>query len=385
MTRNSIKRFAERVERVSSIRLTILAVLSAMIVGAVIIILSDITALREGNFATAFNTVIEAYSALFTGSFGSVRALSSTISSTTPLLLCGVSVAVAFKAGLFNIGATGQMLAGGMAALWVGFSMQGPGIIQVPLAIVAGAVGGALYGAIPGVLKARTGAHEVITTIMLNNMAAFLVLWLLKTSLFQRADRTDPISKLVDPAGRLPRIFGFLSSRNDLLAHTGFVVAVLSVVVFWWLLQRSTIGFEFRAFGLNSDAAQYAGMHTKRLMVSAMMIAGAFAGMAGASEVIGTYGYASQNFAGNIGFDSIAIALLGRSKPLGTAFAAILFGAMQAGGRQMQVDTDVPIDLIIVLRALIVMFIAAPLLIKAIWRVKASESADGQTFRGWGG
>ncbi|MHB1091002.1 MAG: ABC transporter permease subunit, partial [Ilumatobacteraceae bacterium] len=162
-------------------------------------------------------------------------------------------------------------------------------------------------------------------------------------------------------------------------------VAVLAVIVFWWLLQRSTIGFEFRAFGLNADAAQYAGMHTKRLMVSAMMIAGAFAGMAGASEVLGTYGYASQNFAGNIGFDSIAIALLGRSTPLGTAFAAVLFGAMQAGGRQMQANTNVPIDLIVVLRALIVMFIAAPLLVKAIWRVKTEQVTQAQTFRGWGG
>ncbi|MEO7575770.1 MAG: ABC transporter permease, partial [Ilumatobacteraceae bacterium] len=323
MTKNSIKRFAERVERASSFRLTVLALLSAMIVGGFIIILSDITSLREGNFGTAFNTVIKAYSALFTGSFGSLRALSNTISSTTPLLLCGVSVAIGFKAGLFNIGAAGQMLAGGMASLWVGFSMHGPGVIQVPLAIAAGAVGGALYGAIPGILKARTGAHEVITTIMLNNMAAFLVLWLLKTTLFQREGRTDPISKLVDPAGRLPRMFGFLSDRNDLLAHTGFVVAILAIIVYWWLLQRSAIGFEFRAFGLNSDAAQYAGMHTKRLMVSAMMIAGAFAGMAGASEVLGTYGYASQNFAGNIGFDAIAIALLGRSQPLGTAVAAV--------------------------------------------------------------
>jgi len=384
MEQNIVKRLAERIIRTSSYRLTLLAVLSAMLVGAVIIVLSDITALRNGEFGTAFGTVVDAYAALFTGSFGSLRAVSNTISSTTPLMLCGLSVAVAFKAGLFNIGATGQMLAGGMTALWVGFAMQGPGIIQVPLAIVAGAFGGAMYGAIPGILKARTGAHEVITTIMLNNMAAFLVLWLLKTSLFQREGRTDPISKLVDPAGRLPRLFGFLNGRQDLLAHTGFLVAILGVIVFWWLLQRSTVGFEFRAYGLNSDAAQYAGMRTKQLTVAAMMIAGAFAGMAGASEVLGTYGYASQNFAGNIGFDSIAIALLGRSMPLGTAFAAVLFGAMQAGGRQMQANTDVPIDLIVVLRALIVMFIAAPLLVKSIWRVKSDQSVQGQSFKGWG-
>lgn len=385
MNQNLVKQFAERVGRTSSFRLTLLAILSAMIVGAAIIVLSDVDSLRNGDFGKALGTAVEAYSALFVGSFGSLRALSNTISSTTPLLLCGVSVAIAFKAGLFNIGATGQMLAGGMTALWVGFAMNGPGIVQVPLAIAAGALGGAVFGAIPGVLKARTGAHEVITTIMLNNMAAFLVLWLLKTTLFQRQGRPDPISKLVDPAGRLPRIFGFLDGRNDLLAHTGFVVAVLAVIVFWWLLEHSTTGFEFRAFGLNIDAAQYAGMRTKRLTVFAMTIAGAFAGMAGASEVLGTYGYASQNFAGNIGFDSIAIALLGRSTPLGTAFAAVLFGAMQAGGRQMQANTDVPIDLIVVLRALIVMFIAAPLLVKAIWRVKAEQIAEVQTFRGWGG
>jgi simple sugar transport system permease protein len=219
---------------------------------------------------------------------------------------------------------------------------------------------------------------------MLNNMAAFMVLWLLKSNLFQRADRTDPISKVVTASGHLPRLFGFVSDRPDLIAHAGFVVAIIAVIVYWWFLQRTTAGFEFRALGLNADASQYAGMHIKRLTVMAMMFAGAFAGLAGAAEVLGTYGYASQNFAGNIGFDAIAIALLGRSTPLGTLFAALLFGALQAGGRQMQANTDVPIDLIVVLRALIVMFIAAPLLIKAIWRVKVAPSSTGQTFRGWG-
>jgi simple sugar transport system permease protein len=230
-----------------------------------------------------------AYWALVVGSVGSLRAISATINSATPLILCGVSVAVAFKAGLFNIGATGQMLAGGMAALWVGFAMDGPGYVQVPLAVLAGALGGAAYGAIPGILKARTGAHEVITTIMLNNMAGFLVLWLLKTNLYQREDRTDPISKLVSAPGHLPRLFGFMDDRPDLIAHAGFVVAILAVIVYSWFLNRSTTGFEFRAFGMNADAAQYAGMHTKRLTVMAMMFAGAFAGLAGSAEVLGTY------------------------------------------------------------------------------------------------
>jgi simple sugar transport system permease protein len=181
-----------------------------------------------------------AYWALVVGSFGSLRAISNTINSSTPLILCGVSVAIAFKAGLFNIGATGQMLAGGMTALWVGFAMDGPGIVQVPLAIIAGALGGAIFGAIPGVLKARTGAHEVITTIMLNNMAAFFILWLLKTNLFQREDRTDPISKLVSTEGRLPRLFGFMDGRSDLVAHIGFIVAIAAVVVYWWFLKKFT-------------------------------------------------------------------------------------------------------------------------------------------------
>jgi ABC-type uncharacterized transport system permease subunit len=374
----------ERLNRINSLKLTLLAVLSALIVGAFIIIVSDVDNLRDGDILGAVSTVGSAYWALVVGSFGSLRAISNTINSSTPLILCGISVAIAFKAGLFNIGATGQMLAGGMTALWVGFAMDGPGYVQVPLAVLAGAVGGAAYGAIPGILKARTGAHEVITTIMLNNMAGFLVLWLLKTNLYQREDRTDPISKFVTPTGRLPRLFGFLSDRPDLVAHTGFVVAILAVIVYWWFLNRSTTGFEFRAFGMNADAAQYAGMHTKRLTVMAMMFAGAFAGLAGSAEVLGTYGYGSQNFAGDIGFDAIAIALLGRSTPLGTLLAALLFGALQAGGRQMQANTDVPIDLIVVLRALIVMFIAAPLLIKAMWRIKVAPTSLGQTFRGWG-
>jgi simple sugar transport system permease protein len=379
-----LRKLADRIARTSSFRITLLAVLSAMVVGAFIIILSDINRLQNGDIFGAIKTVGSAYWALVFGSFGSLRAISGTINSATPLILCGVSVAVAFKAGLFNIGATGQMLAGGMAALWVGFSMDGPGFVQVPLAVLAGALGGAAYGAIPGILKARTGAHEVITTIMLNNMAGFLVLWLLKTNMFQRADRTDPISKLVTAPGRLPRLFGFVENRPDLVAHAGFVVAILAVIVYWWFLNRSTSGFEFRAFGMNADAAQYAGMHTKRLTVMAMLFAGGFAGLAGSAEVLGTYGYGSQNFAGNIGFDAIAIALLGRSTPLGTLLAALLFGALQAGGRQMQANTDVPIDLIVVLRALIVMFIAAPMLIKAIWRIKVAPTSLGQTFRGWG-
>jgi simple sugar transport system permease protein len=373
-----------RLDRVNSALLTVLAIISALIVGAFVIVLSDVEALRTGNFGRSFSEVANAYKALITGSVGSLRAVSDTINNSTPFIITGVSVAVAFRTGLFNIGATGQMIAGGVAATWVGFVMDGPGFVQIPLAILAGVVGGAAYGAIPGVLKARTGAHEVITTIMLNYIAAFMVLWLLNTELFQRPDRTDPISKFVSSASRLPKIFGFMEGRKDLTAHSGIVLALLVVVLFWWFLERSKLGFEFRAFGMNADAAEYAGMRAKRLTILGMVVAGGIAGLAGAVEILGRYGYATQSFAGTIGFDAIAIALLGRSTPVGTLLAALLFGALQSGGRRMQATTDVPIDLIVVLRALIVMFIAAPLLVKAIWRVKSAKVSTGQTFKGWG-
>lgn len=373
-----------RLNRFNSFLLTVLAIISALIVGAFVIVLSDIEALQTGNFGRSISDVANAYSALITGSLGSIRAISDTIDNSTPFILTGVAVAVAFRAGLFNIGATGQMIAGGLAATWVGFIIDGPGFVQIPLAILAGVLGGAAYGAVPGVLKARTGAHEVITTIMLNYIATFMVGWLLNTELFQRPDRSDPISKFVSSASRLPKIFGFMQNRKDLTAHSGILLALIVVVLFWWLLKRSKLGFEFRVFGLNADAAEYAGMRSQRLTVLGMVVSGGVAGLAGAAEILGRYGYATPSFAGTIGFDAIAIALLGRSTPLGALLAALLFGALQSGGRTMQAATDVPIDLIVVLRALIVMFIAAPLLVKTIWRMNSERVDIGQTFKGWG-
>ena len=372
-----------RLNRMSSFVITLLAVVSALVVGALIIILSDVERLGNGEIGAAFSELGTAYWSLVKGSVGSSRALSETINNSTPFIIAGVSVAVAFKTGLFNIGATGQMLAGGLAAMWVGFAMDGPGIVQIPLALLAGVVGGALYGAIPGILKARTGAHEVITTIMLNYIATFTILWALDTELFQRPDRSDPISKFVSEQAMLPKVFGLIG-LDSFAAHSGIIVALLVVAAYWWFLERSKMGFEFQAFGQNADAAEYAGMRAKRLTIMGMVVAGGIAGLAGGIEILGRYGYATQTFAGTIGFDAIAVALLGRSSPLGTMFSGILFGALQSGGRDMQVMTDINIDLIVVLRALIVMFIAAPLLVKAIWRVKSAQVTTGQTFKGWG-
>jgi simple sugar transport system permease protein len=274
------------------------------------------------------------------------------------------------------------MFAGGMASVWVGFSMHGPGIVQIPLALLAGIVAGGIWGGLVGLLKARTGAHEVITTIMTNYIAGLLTLWLLKTTTFQQPGAGNPISRTVDREGRLPRLFAFLD-RPELRAHLGFVIAILAAIFMWWLYARSRLGFELRTFGANADAARYAGMRPAVLTTTAMALAGGMAGLAGATQIIGTQGYATESFAGNIGFDAIAVALLGRSTPSGTVVAATLFGLLQAGGRKMQLDTDIPLDVVLVLRALIVLFIAAPALTRLIWRIRSEGTAGGLTFRGW--
>ncbi len=378
-----LRRFTGRIDTTNAVVLPLLAFISALIIGTIVIALSDIDKLRDGDIGGILSTIADSYVALIEGAFFSLTGINETIVAMTPLLLAGLAVAVTFRAGLFNIGGTGQMLMGGVGAVFVGFTMSGPGIIQVPLGVLAGMVCGMLYGIIPGLLKAKARVHEVISTIMLNAIAGSFVLWILKTDTFRREDRQDPISKLVDPEGRLPHLFGFLD-RPELRAHIGFVIAICAALFFWWLLERTTLGFEIRAQGANPDAARYAGMKPGALIVTSFAIAGAFAGLAGASEVLGTQGRATQSFAGNIGFDAIAVALLGRSTPVGTVLAAFLFGALQAGGQKMQVETGVPVDLVLILRALIVLFIAAPQLMRAIWRVKVEGAAAAPSFGGWG-
>jgi ABC-type uncharacterized transport system permease subunit len=374
--------------RLSSARLTALAILSALLVGAVIVAVSDIDNVKTLDVGGMWQDVVDSYRALASGAIGSWRAWSETITAATPLIFAGLAVAIAFKAGLFNIGATGQMLAGGMAAVWVGFAFEFPAPIHVLLAIAAAIVAGAIWGGLVGVLKARTGAHEVITTIMLNYVAGSLVLWLLKTTAFQRPGRGDPISKEIKPSSHLPNLFWFLDKSSlEIRAHTGFVLAILVAAFVSWLMTKSKLGFQFRTLGANADAARYAGMNPGRLTIGAMMFAGAFAGLGGASEILGgvTQNRATVGFAGDVGFDAIAVALLGRSSPWGTTAAALLFGALKAGGDRMQATTGVPVDLVLVIRALIVLFVAAPALTRGIWRMKHDGGDSGtQLFRGWG-
>ena len=334
----------------------ILAVIVALILGGVIMLATGVS----------FDAIGKSYVALFTGSVGSLSAISETLTAAAPLTLAGLGIALGFRAGLFNIGAEGQVLLGGMAAVIVGFSFEGlPMVIHVPLALLAGALAGAIWASIAGWLKASTGAHEVITTIMLNLIAMRLVDYLLRNPPVQKPGRADPISKSVLESAQLPRLFTWIDPQ--LRVHAGILLVILAVIFVYWLLYRSKLGFEFRAAGFNPDAARYAGMRSGLIIVSAMALAGALAGLAGANQVLGVLERASPGFSGGVGFDAIAVALLGRSHPVGVLLAGLLFGALQAGGRQMQVSAGVSLDLIAIIQALIIIFIAAPMLMRAVF------------------
>jgi ABC-type uncharacterized transport system permease subunit len=345
----------------------ILAVIMALILGG-------ITMLATG---VGFATIGSAFAALFSGSLGSVQAVSETLTAATPLTLAGLGIALGFRAGLFNIGAEGQLLVGGMAAVIVGFSLPGlPLVIHLPLALIAGAAVGAFWASIAGWLRAATGAHEVISTIMLNLISYRLVDYLLRLPWIQKEGRADPISKSVLENAELPQLLDWIDT--NLRLHAGLFLMLAAVAFVYWLLFRTTLGFEFRSAGANPDAARYAGMRSGFLIVTVMAIAGALAGLAGANQVLGVLGRASPNFSAGIGFDAIAVALLGRGHPIGVLLAGLLFGALEAGGRQMQVSAGVSIDLISIIQALIIVFIAAPMLVRTVfpWAFQRGERVD---------
>ena len=332
----------------------VLAVVVALVLGGVVMLATGVD----------LPTIGLAFQALFIGSVGSVTAISETLTAAAPVTLAALGMALGFRAGLFNIGAEGQMLLGGMAAVVVGFSFAGlPAFVHLPLALLAGVAIGALYGAIPGWLKATTGAHEVITTIMLNLIASQTVGFLLRNPPVQKPGRHDPVSQSVLDSAVLPKLLTWLDP--NLRLNAGIIICLVMVVLIYWLLFRTTLGFEFRASGLNPSAARYAGMRSRLIIVVVMAIAGGMAGLAGGVQVLGVLGRATPGFSGGAGFDSIAVALLGRSHPVGVLLAGLLFGALQAGGRQMQVAAGVRIDLIAIIQALIIVFVAAPLLMRA--------------------
>ena len=332
----------------------VLAVVVAIVLGGITMLLTGVS----------IPTVGKAYAALFSGAFGSLSALSETFTAAAPVTLAALGVALGFRAGLFNIGAEGQVIAGGMAAVVVGFSLTGlPAYIHLPLALLAGITAGAIWAAIPGWLKAATGAHEVITTIMLNLVAVQLTNYLLRNPPIQKPGRHDPVSSSVLQSAELPKLLTWLDP--NLRLNAGIIITILMVILVYWLLFRTTLGFEFRASGLNPSAARYAGMRSSLIIVAVMAIAGGLAGLAGANQVLGVLGRATPGFSGGVGFNAIAVALLGRSHPVGVLLAGILFGALDAGGRQMQVAAGVRIDLIAIIQSLIIVFVAAPLLMRA--------------------
>lgn len=355
--RNLLKRTSRgREEFEDLVIVPLFAVVVALILGALIMLATGVD----------LPTIGKSFVALAKGSMGSVNAISETLTAAIPLVLAGLGLGLGFRAGLFNIGAEGQILMGGTAAVIFSFTFDGlPFPLLMLLSLTAGALVGAFYAGIAGALKAATGAHEVISTIMLNLISYQILGYLLRQPYIQKVGRSDPISKSVPDAGRLPQLLDWIDP--NLRLHSGLILMLLAVAFVWWLLFRSKIGFAFRASGENPDAARYAGMKSGFIIVAAMATAGALAGLAGASQVLGVLDRASPGFSAGIGFNAIAVALLGRSHPVGIMFAGILFGGLEAGGRQMQVDAGVSIDLIGIIQALIVVFIAAPLLVRAIF------------------
>jgi ABC-type uncharacterized transport system permease subunit len=371
----------------ADVRLTILAFVAAFAVGAVLLALSDsrtIAAISSGAgpaavLSTASGAVTRAYGALLRGSVGSIGAVSETLVGSTVLILTGLAVTMPLRAGLFNIGGEGQVIAGGLVGGYVGFAVEGlPLVVHLPLAILAAMAGGALIGWIPGVLKARTGAHEVISTIMLNNTLNFVAIWLLTTTLFQVPGRADPISRNILATARMPRPFGGL--RVDI----GIVLALLVALVVLWLLDRSTIGFELNAVGANPSAATASGMDVGRVTIRAMTFAGVAGGLAGAALVLGVQGRITPGFSAGLGFDGITVALLGRGTVGGTVAAGLLLGALKAGGRAMQARSGTSLDLVVVIQAFIIVFIAAPGLVRALFRVRTQGRGTTNISQGWG-
>ena len=334
------------------------AVVLALIIGALIMVATSVPPA----------TILQSFVALADGALGSVNAVSETLTAAIPLVLAGLGIGLAFRAGLFNIGAEGQMVVGGLATAVASFSITGvPMVIHLPLALLIGLSVGALYAGIAGVLRAVTGAHEVISTIMLNLISFRLLDYFLRQPYIQKEGRSDPISRAVLESAELPRLLSFIDPNMRL--HFGLFIMLAAVVLVWWLLFRSKLGFAFRISGENPDAARYAGIRAGLTIVLAMMIAGALAGLAGAAQVSGVLGRATPGFTAGIGFDAIAVALLGRSHPVGILLAGLLFGGLEAGGRQMQVGAGVSIDMISIMQALIIIFVAAPLLVKQVFPV----------------
>jgi ABC-type uncharacterized transport system permease subunit len=352
----------------SAIALPLLAIVLALIVGAIVIILTS--AIKPGA-SISLTLPLEAYGALWEGSLGSPNGRVSTLVFATPLILTGLGIGLAFKAGLFNIGGEGQFLLGATAAVVAAVALNGSDPwIAIPISLLAAMIVGGAWGFIPGALKAFSGAHEVVTTIMLNFIAKYLIAYLISGPL-KLPKSPQPVTANVGDAA-LPILFG----RDG---HIGIIIAFAAVPIIWFLLNKMTLGFEIRAVGANPDAARYAGMKPRRLIILTMSIAGLLAGLAGGINILGINHQMNASFSTTVGFTAITVALLGRSNPVGIMFAALLFGMMQAGAGLMQINAGVPAELIDLLQAIILLFLVMSPVLRRVFRLRGVRGSLGTT------
>jgi general nucleoside transport system permease protein len=390
--------------------LPILAVFTGLVVGGIIIAISnDASIAAWGNFFQSPGTALKAswdaisiaYGALFRGALGNpkdvlnaigtyqatgdnalllkaIYPISESLVAATPYILAGLAVAVGFRCGLFNIGAEGQLLMGALGAAFVGYSLKGlPAYIHLPLALLGGMVAGAIWAAVPGYLKARFGAHEVVNTIMMNWIAFRLSDWLLFGPM--KASSFRPVTPNIEVSAELPHFF-----PDPLRLNWGFILALAVAGLVYWFLFKTTRGFEIRTVGANPDAAKYAGISVERNIVLVMALSGMLAGLAGATQVLGVDYWVGAGFSAGYGFDAIALALLGKSHPLGVVLAALLFGMLRSGATNMQSVARIPIDIISVIQGMVIIFVAAPDIIRWIYRIRVGKSEQTVLTRGWG-
>jgi simple sugar transport system permease protein len=398
----------------SPIVVTVLALVLGLVVGALIIITTTPAVLDAWRaifhgwdgvphaLNVTFNNVGAAYRSMFTGSIvdpqgfwhslvtgkgwtNTLTPISETFTYATPLVIVSIGVGIAFQAGLFNIGANGQAVIGGISGAVVGSMLHMPTILHLPLTLLAGIAGGMICGAVPGVLKAYTGAHEVIVTLMFNYVTYAFLLFMVLSTPFQQPGQQNDIGRTMDPSAQLAPLFG---SSSGLRVSFGVFVAALVVAFAWWLLNRSSLGFDFRVTGANPSAARASGINARSVIVVAFLISGGLAGLAGVVQVASTTHYIDGGFLiGNagIGFTAITVALLGRNKPMGIVWAALLFAALGVGGRNMQAATGIPLDLATVIQSVIVLFVATPVLVKEIFRLRGVSTTSVQlATTGWG-
>ena len=390
-----------------SIAVPALAILTGLLIGAILIALSSqrvYEAFGQGvaqGLGTAVNEIWSSYKALFSGAFGNFGKIVSAFQDgspqkirvavnpfleslvvATPYIFSGLAVALGFRAGLFNIGVEGQLFIGALCSTFVGYSIKGlPGFIHMPLALLAGMAGGAFWGFIPGFLKAKTGGHEVINTIMMNYIAFRLTDWLLTGPMTRQGAGSMPVSPIIEESAQIPQFF-----PSPIRFHLGFFMALAVAWLIWWLLFKTTWGLNLRTVGTNPRAAKYAGLSTVKTTIMGMSISGALAGMAGAVQTLAVNRSMAVGLSSGYGFDSIALALIGNNHPLGVILSSLLFGTLRNGATRMMVVSQIPIDIVSVIQAIILMLVAAPGIIQAIYHLKNLKTSDDKVFlSGWGG